>query len=167
MGRVYKYFYYTKVISRKHTCAIIWDASQASCFFKKTFIFTWKNKWQTNYGCSDLGITRYFLKMNQVSLSLEGKPLTEFLASCVGLSLLMVMFSARDAWGTHLVWCQQTSPLTTTRALVVAGQASQFLLGLQDIPQQNHQEASNKTIYYSQVLEGTWYTWGPHSKGHG
>lgn len=35
-------------------------------------IFTWKNKWQANYGFSNLGIWQIFLKMNKVTLSLRG-----------------------------------------------------------------------------------------------
>lgn len=59
-----------RVILRKCTGVILWDAGWTSCLFMEP-IFAWKDDWQAHCGYSELCIWQIlFWQMNQVRLSL-------------------------------------------------------------------------------------------------
>lgn len=60
--------------------------------------------------------------MNQMSLSLKGKHLTESFACCVGLSLLVMIVLARDARCAHPGPCVLTGSPTDIPCLHHQGQ---------------------------------------------
>lgn len=70
-----------QLFSQKSTCVIVWVMSWTSgfFFFKCNIIFTWKNKWQTNYGIQSWGFSGHFLKINKINLSLQGNNWQYFL----------------------------------------------------------------------------------------
>lgn len=95
-----KHFWYTMAILRVITCAIVWDTIWTSYILMNIYIYL--KKQVTNYGYSTLAISKYFLKMNHITLR---KSLTEFLARCMDSRLLVVMLPARNARCTHLGLC--------------------------------------------------------------
>ena len=89
---------------------------------------------------------------------------------CQSLLLLIVMPSARNAWGTHIVCVLllgTPTDISLTGASVWLFCPSWFLLWSEDTLSKHHEETLKHRMYYSQILEVTWHTQWPHTEVKG